>query len=72
MLTVSIFEQNLAERTEYLAYKTVFYTTQREIVVKDLKFSAMYKIVLTNKYGADREAREKTKNVFAYTEANRN
>lgn len=46
-----VHEQIVATQTSVLVYKKTFHFQQTDITIKDLKFSAMYKIEVHNKYG---------------------
>lgn len=45
----------------------MFHIQKKDIVIKDLKYSTMYKVVVNNKYGGSVNAHEKSKNIFVYT-----
>lgn len=51
MLLLMVHEQIIANQTTALVYKKTFHFQQSEILINDLKFSTMYKIEITNKYG---------------------
>lgn len=71
-MEIQIFQQilNNGNRRDVLAYKNIFYTQQRNIQIKDLGFSKMYRVEVANQYGTGQNNR-KVKNIFVYTQANR-
>ena len=70
-LTVQLYEQVIASQTSVLVYRKVFHFQQAHILITDLKYSTMYKLELNNKYGRPDNSQSKTKNVFVFTQANR-
>lgn len=67
-LSIEVHEQDLATRIDRQVYTQTFHTLQRELLIQDLSFSKLYKLIVKNSYGL---LPPKQKIVSAFTTANR-